>query len=48
MSADLSGDRLILAMQRTPATEYLLLESDGTIYGVLSTADVDKAFAGSR
>jgi signal-transduction protein with cAMP-binding, CBS, and nucleotidyltransferase domain len=46
MSADLSGDRLILAMQRTPATEYLLVEPDGTIYGLLSTADVDKAFAG--
>jgi Zn-dependent protease len=45
MPADLSGDRLILAMQRTPATEYLLLEPDGTIYGVLSTTDVDKAFA---
>jgi Zn-dependent protease/CBS domain-containing protein len=43
--ADLSGDRLILAMQRTPATEYLLVEPDGSIFGVLSTADVDRAFS---
>jgi CBS domain-containing protein len=42
--ADLSGDRLIMAMQRTPATEYLLVEPDGSIFGVLSTADVDRAF----
>jgi Zn-dependent protease/CBS domain-containing protein len=46
MPADLSGDRLIMAMQRTPATEYLLVEPDGSIFGVLSTADVDRAFAG--
>jgi Zn-dependent protease len=43
--ADLEGERLIRAMQRTPATEYLLLEQDGTIYGVLVTEDVDRAFA---
>jgi hypothetical protein len=43
--ADLSGERLITAMQRTPATEYLLLEADGSIYGVLATVDVDRAFA---
>lgn len=44
-SADLSGEQLITAMQRTPATEYLLLEPDGSIYGVLATVDVDRAFA---
>jgi Zn-dependent protease len=44
--ADLSGDRLIMAMQRTPATEYLLVEPDGSIFGVLATVDVDRAFAG--
>ena len=32
------------AISRTPAAEYLLLEEDGTIYGVLATADVDRAF----
>jgi Zn-dependent protease len=35
--ADLSGEPLIRAMQKTPATEYLLLEPDGSIYGVLTT-----------
>jgi len=29
---------------RTPATEYLLVEDDGSVYGVLATADVDRAF----
>ena len=32
------------AITRTPATEYLLVEPDGSIYGVLTTADVDRAF----
>ena len=43
--ADLAGEPLILAMQRAPATEYLLLEPDGSVYGVLVSADVDRAFA---
>ena len=30
--------------RRTPATEYLLVEEDGSVYGVLATADVDRAF----
>ncbi|HZJ07912.1 MAG TPA: CBS domain-containing protein, partial [Nocardioidaceae bacterium] len=46
--ADLSGEHLIRAMQRTPATEYLLLEPDGSVYGVLTSGDVDKAFATAR
>jgi Zn-dependent protease len=45
LPADMTGEPLIRAMQRTPATEYLLVESDGSIYGVLTTEDVDKAFA---
>jgi Zn-dependent protease len=44
-SADMSGEPLIQAMQRAPATEYLLLDKDGSIFGVLVTDDVDKAFA---
>jgi hypothetical protein len=32
-------------MQRTPATEYVLIEADGSIYGVLVADDVDRAFA---
>jgi Zn-dependent protease/CBS domain-containing protein len=48
LSADLSGEPLILAMQRTPASEYVLLETDGEIFGVLVTDDVDRAFAADR
>ncbi len=44
LSADLSGEDLVRAMTRTPAEEYVLVESDGTIFGVLTTADVDRAF----
>lgn len=39
----LSGEELIHAIQRAPAAEYVLVEEDGTVYGVLSTADVDRA-----
>ena len=28
----------------TPAEQYVLVESDGSIFGVLATADVDRAF----
>ena len=44
---DISGEPLIRAMQRTPATEYLLVEPDGSVFGVLTSGDVDKAFAAS-
>ncbi len=44
LSADIAGEELIMAMSRTPAEEYVLVESDGTIFGVLATADVDRAF----
>ncbi len=44
LPATLAGEDLVAAISRTPAAEYLLLEEDGRIYGVLSTADVDKAF----
>lgn len=44
LPADIVGEELIRAMSRTPAEEYVLVEPDGTIYGVLATADVDQAF----
>ncbi|MGI8902013.1 MAG: M50 family metallopeptidase [Nocardioides sp.] len=47
LPVDLSGEQLIRAMQRTPASEYLLVESDGRLFGVLVTDDVDRAFAAS-
>lgn len=47
LPADLSGMDLIEAVRRAPASEYLLIEPSGQVYGVLSTADLDHAFAGA-
>lgn len=44
LPAAISGEDLVTAISRTPASEYLLVEPDGTICGVLATADVDRAF----
>lgn len=44
LNADLGGEALLRAMNRTPATEYLLTEADGSVYGVLVATDVDAAF----
>jgi len=46
LPADLSGMALLDAIRRAPATEYLLVEPSGQVYGVLATRDVDQAFAG--
>ncbi len=35
-------------MTVTPAHEYLLVEDDGSIYGVLAAADVEQAFQDAR
>ena len=48
LSADLSGMDLIEAVRRAPASEYLLVEPSGQVYGVLAAADLDSAFAGAR
>jgi hypothetical protein len=37
---------LLDAVRRSPATEYLLVEPSGQVYGVLSASDLDHAFAG--
>jgi Zn-dependent protease len=47
LPADLSGMALIEAVRRTPASEYLLVEPSGQVFGVLATADLDHAFAGT-
>ncbi len=44
LPADIAGEELVVALSRRPAEEYLLVETDGTIHGVLTTADVDRAF----
>ncbi len=46
LSADLTGMDLIEAVRKAPASEYLLVEPSGEVYGVLATADLDHAFAG--
>ncbi|MCP3817213.1 site-2 protease family protein [Streptomyces sp. A3M-1-3] len=44
VSAELAGEALLDTLRATPATEYLVVEETGEIYGVLSTADVERAF----
>ncbi|GAA1039190.1 site-2 protease family protein [Streptomyces murinus] len=44
VSAELSGEELLDALRAAPATEYLVVENTGEIYGVLSAADVERAF----
>lgn len=44
LPATIAGEDLVMAITRTPAEEYLLIEADGAIYGVLATKDVDNAF----
>ncbi|WP_307815533.1 site-2 protease family protein [Streptomyces sp. 7-21] len=42
--ARLTGEELLEHLRATPATEYLVVEDTGEIYGVLSTRDVERAF----
>ncbi|MDN3293607.1 site-2 protease family protein [Streptomyces ficellus] len=42
--AELAGEALLDRLRAHPATEYLVVEESGEIYGVLSTADVERAF----
>ena len=46
LPADLSGMALLDAVRRSPATEYLLVEPSGQVFGVLAASDLDHAFAG--
>lgn len=47
LPADLSGMALLEAVRRSPATEYLLVEPSGQVFGVLAAADLDHVFAGA-
>jgi Zn-dependent protease/CBS domain-containing protein len=42
--AELAGEALLDRLRAAPATEYLVVEETGEIYGVLSAADVERAF----
>ena len=44
VSAELTGEELLEHLHATPASEYLVVEETGEIYGVLSAADVERAF----
>lgn len=44
LPADLAGEELVRAITSTPAGEYVLVEPDGTVYGVLTASDLDRAF----
>lgn len=44
VSAELTGEELLDVLRATPASEYLVVEETGEIYGVLSAADVERAF----
>ncbi|MEV3855802.1 site-2 protease family protein [Streptomyces sp. NPDC050095] len=44
VSVELAGEDLLDTLRATPATEYLVVEDNGAIYGVLSAADVERAF----
>ena len=44
LPVSISGEALVRAITSTPASEYVLLEDDGSVFGVLTTADVDRAF----
>jgi Zn-dependent protease len=44
LPAGIDGESLVRAMTETPAHEYLLIEDDGSVYGVLAAADVERAY----
>jgi Zn-dependent protease len=46
LPADLSGMALLDAVRKAPASEYLIVEQTGQVYGVLAASDLDSAFAG--
>ena len=43
---DSSGMALLEAMRKAPASEYLLVEPSGQVYGVLAARDLDGVFSG--
>jgi Zn-dependent protease len=45
VSASLSGQELVEALTRLPASEYLVVEPNGDIFGVLAAEDVERAVA---
>jgi predicted transcriptional regulator len=48
LNTELRGEALLRAMSNFPIPEYLVVDSDNQIYGVLSSDDVQAALAGKR
>jgi Zn-dependent protease/CBS domain-containing protein len=48
LAADLEGSDLLDAMRRAPAPEYVVVETDGQVYGVLVAGDVATAISAGR
>lgn len=45
LSVDIDGPGLLEVMRATPAAEYLVVDAESRVYGVLATKDVDEVFA---
>ena len=43
LGADLAGEELVTALTSHPASEYLVVEANGDVYGMLAAADVERA-----
>ncbi|HET6298714.1 MAG TPA: site-2 protease family protein [Kribbella sp.] len=39
-----TGEEILATLRKAPASEYLVLDANGQVYGVLATADVERAF----
>jgi CBS domain-containing protein len=39
-----TGEEILATLREHPASEYLVLDASGAVYGVLATADVERAF----
>ena len=41
-----TGEEILATLREHPASEYLVLDDAGAVYGVLATADIERAFRG--
>jgi Zn-dependent protease/CBS domain-containing protein len=41
-----TGEEILKTLREHPASEYLVLDATGSVYGVLATADIERAFRG--
>ena len=48
LPVEIDGETLIRAITHRPSAEYVLINAEGSVYGVLATADVDAAFRATR